>query len=66
MWAYSGPGRVRWSTIGSMPTNFGMLPKLVERQGASSRKVSQYWQVASVAGRLPNIYFLAFLPSFQA
>ena len=55
MWDYSGPGRVWWGTIGSMPTNFGNLPKVVERQGASCRKVSQYWQVASVAGRLPNM-----------
>ncbi len=33
VWDYSGPGRVRWGTIGSMPTNFGNLPKVVERQG---------------------------------
>ncbi len=27
------------------------LPKVVEQQGASSRKVSQYWQVASLKHR---------------
>ena len=38
-----------------MPTNFGSLPNVVERQGASSRKVSQCWQVARVAGKVPNL-----------
>ena len=38
-----------------MPTNFGNLPKDVERQGASSTKVSQYWQDASMAGKVPNL-----------
>ena len=38
-----------------MPTNFGSLPNVVERQGASSRKVSQCWQVATVAGKVPNL-----------
>ena len=33
MWDYSKPGRVRWVTIGSMPTNLGNLPIVVERQG---------------------------------
>ncbi len=28
VWDYSEPGRVRWGTIGSMPTNFGNLPKV--------------------------------------
>ena len=55
VWDYSGPGRVRWGTIGSMPTNFGNLPKVVERQGTPSGKVSQYWQVASAAGKVPNL-----------
>ncbi len=55
MWDDSGPGRVRWGTIGSMPINFGNLPKVVERQGTPSRKVSQYWHVASVAGKVPNL-----------
>ena len=54
MWDYSGPGRVRWDTIGSMPTNFGSLPKVVERQGAPSGKVPQCWQVASVSGKVLN------------
>ena len=43
-----------WGTIGSVPTIFGILPNVVKGQGASSRKVSQYWQVASVAGKVPN------------
>ncbi len=55
VWDYSGPGRVRWGTIGSMPTNFGNEPKVVERQGASSRKVPQCWQVAIEAGKVPNL-----------
>ncbi len=55
MWDYSEPGRVRWGTIGSMPTNFGNLPKVRKRQEASSRWVSQYWQVASVAGKVPKL-----------
>ena len=42
-------------TIGSMPTNFGNLPKVVERQGAPSGKGSHYWQVASLAGKVPNL-----------
>ncbi len=37
MWDYLGPGRVRWGTFGSMPTNFGNLPKVRERWEASSR-----------------------------
>ncbi len=49
MWYYSEPRRVRLGTIGSMPTNFGNLPKVRKRQEASSRWVSQYWQVASVS-----------------
>ncbi len=55
VWDYSEPGRVRWGTIGSMPTNFGNLSKVAERQGDSSRKVFQFWQVASVAGNVPNL-----------
>ncbi len=55
MWDYSGPGRVRWGTIGSISTNFGNLPKGLERQGAPSGKVSQCWQVASVTGKVPNL-----------
>ena len=55
MWGYSEPKRVRWGTIGSMLTNFGNLPKVRERQEASSRWVSQYWQVASVAGKVPKL-----------
>ena len=54
MWDYSGPGRVRWGTIGSMPTNFGNLPNVREPQEASSRQVPRCWQVASVAGKVPN------------
>ncbi len=30
VWGFSGPGRVRWGTIGSMPTKSGNLPKVVE------------------------------------
>ena len=37
VWDYSGPGRVRWGTFGTMPTNFGNLPKVIERREASSR-----------------------------
>ena len=55
MWGYSEPKRVRWGTIGSMPTNFDNLPKVRERQEASSRWVSKYWQVASVAGKVPQL-----------
>ncbi len=55
MWDYSEPRKVRWGTIGSMPTNFGSLPKVTERQEASSIWVSQYWQVASEAGRVPKL-----------
>ncbi len=55
VWDYSEPGRVRWGTIGSMPSNFGNLPKVGERQGASSRKVFQYWPFSSVAGKVPNL-----------
>ncbi len=55
VWYYSGPGRVKWGTIGSMPTNFGNLPKVRERQEVSSRQVSRCWQVASVAGKVPNL-----------
>ncbi len=55
VWDYSGPGRVRWGTIGSMPTYFGTLPKVRERQEASSRQVSSCWQVASVAGKVPYL-----------
>ncbi len=54
VWGYSGPGRVRWGTYGSMPTNFGKLPKVIERREASCRWVSKYWQVASVAGKVPK------------
>ncbi len=45
---------VRWGTVGSMPTNFGNLPNVVERQGVPCRKVSQYWQIARVAGKVRN------------
>ncbi len=55
MWDYSEPKRVRWGTVGSMPTNFGNLPKVRERQEASFIWVSQYWQVASVAGKVPKL-----------
>ncbi len=55
MWDYSEPRGVRWGTIGSMPTNFGNLPKVRKRQEAFSRWVSQYWQVASVAGKVPKL-----------
>ncbi len=55
MWDYLGPGKVRCGTIGSMPTNFGNLQKVVERQGAPSGKVSQCWQVASAAGKAANL-----------
>ena len=55
MWDYSRPGRVGWGTIGSMPANFGNMPKVRERQETSSRKASQYWQVARVAGKVPNV-----------
>ncbi len=34
---YLGPWRVRWGTFGSMPTNFGNLPKVRERREACSR-----------------------------
>ena len=50
----SGPVRVRWGTFGSVPTIFGILPNFVKRQGASSRKVSNYWQCAIMAGKVPN------------
>ncbi len=52
VWDYLGPGRVQWGTFGSMPTNLGNLPKVRERWGASSSQVSQYWQVASIAGKV--------------
>ncbi len=55
VWDYSEPVRVRWGTIGSLPTNFGNLPKVRKRQEASYRWVSQYWQVASVAGKVPKL-----------
>ncbi len=38
-----------------MPTIFGILPNVVGGQGASSRKVSQCWQVAIMAGKVPNL-----------
>ena len=49
---WRGSGEVLFA---SLPTNFGSLPNVVERQGAPSRKVSQYWQVARVAGKMPNL-----------
>ncbi len=55
MWDYSEPRSVRWGTIGSMPTNFGNLPKVRERQEGPSRWVCQYWQVASEAGKVPKV-----------
>ena len=55
VWDYSGPGRVRWGTIGSMPTKFGNLPKVRELQEASPRQVSRCWQVASSAGKVPKL-----------
>ncbi len=51
----SGPGRVRWGTFGSVPTKFGIVPNIIGHQGASSRKVSQCWQVANVAGMVPKM-----------
>ena len=35
-------------------TKYTRLPNVVKRQGASSRKVSHYWQCAIVAGKVPN------------
>ena len=54
VYVWSGPMRVRWGTFGSLPTIFGMLPNVVKRQGASSKKASHYWQFAIVAGKVPN------------
>ena len=47
--------RVRWGTFGSVPTIFGILPNVIKRLGASSRKVSHYWQCAIVVGKVPNL-----------
>ncbi len=33
---------------------FGSMPNVVGEQGASCRKVSQYWQVTNVAGKVPK------------
>ena len=52
---YSGPGRVRSGTFGSVPINFGKLPRVRDRREASFRWVPQYWQVASVAGMVPKL-----------
>ncbi len=52
---WRGSGEVLFA---SLPTNFGSLPNVVERQGAPSRKVSQYWKVASVAGKMPNLPYV--------
>ncbi len=46
---------IRWGTFGSVPTIFGILPNVVERQGASSRTIREYLQGASVAGKVPNL-----------
>ncbi len=50
----SGPVTGEVGTFGSVPTIFGILPNAVKRQGASSRKVSHYWQCAIEAGKVPN------------
>ncbi len=42
------------ATFGNMPTNFGSLPNVVEQRGASSGKVSKWWQVGRVAGKVAN------------
>ncbi len=44
-----------WGTFGSVPTIFGILPNVAGGQGASSRKVSQHWHVAIMAGKVPNV-----------
>ena len=44
-----------WGTFGNVPTIFGILPNVVGGQGASSRKVSQHWQVAIMVGKVPNL-----------
>ena len=42
-------------TIGSVPTVFGSLPNVAEKQGSSCRRLGHYWQVASMAGKVPNV-----------
>ncbi len=44
-----------WGTFGSVPTIFGTLPNVVGGQGTSPRKAFEYWQVAIVAGKVPNL-----------
>ncbi len=41
--------------MGNLPTNFGNLPKVRERQEGPSRWVCQYWQVAREAGKVPKV-----------
>ena len=45
--------RVRLGTFGSVPTIFGILPNVVGRHRAFSRMVREYWQGASLAGKVP-------------
>ena len=47
--------RVRWGTFSSVPTIFGILPNVVGRQRASSRRLRENWQGASTAGKVPNL-----------
>ncbi len=42
-------------TFGSMPTIFGNLPNVVKQQRVSIRKVSCYWQFATVDGNVQNL-----------
>ncbi len=49
--------RGRWGTFGSVPTNFGSLPNVEGQQGVSSRTTWEYWQGASVAGKVPKNMF---------
>ena len=40
--------------FGSMPTILGILPNVAGQQGASCRTIQEYWQGASVAGKVLN------------